>query len=245
MANGLLVRVGIDSTSGGWNAPCAESGSLCYVPMGYGSLTEECDPRYGPYKRYVASFLKSFATFHRSCEFPSKLPGVGHFDPDFRHLSYGDQGQRAARIREQLTESGDDFIVFYAGLRSIETGRLVYSIIGFYIVERLVLGTGLRKQEWHRNEHTRHGGCDDHGTSIVFAVPGRSGRLLNHIPIGGLRGKHYRVFPDLLNAWGGLDVKDGFIHRSAFLPQFERPSRFLRWFKRQRTTLVARDNPVQ
>jgi hypothetical protein len=33
-----------------------------------------------------------------------------------------------------------------------------------------------------------------------------------------LRGGVYRVRNDLLDAWGGLDIKDGYIQRSAFLP---------------------------
>jgi Nucleotide modification associated domain 3 len=242
MSTGLLVRVGIDMEAGKWNSPCSDETKLfCYVPMGYGAPTEKYDPRYRRYGRAVENFLNRAGRHHRRCRWPDRLPKSGHCDPDFRHLTYGDQGQRAARIRAQL--SAGDFIVFYAGLRLVETGNLVYSIIGFYTVDRLVLGTNLRKRDWHRNEHTRHGGCDDPGTSVVFAAPGESGRLLNHIPIGSYRADAYRVFPNLLNIWGGLDVQDGYIQRSARLPKFENPVRFLRWFHRQRPTLVRQDNP--
>jgi hypothetical protein len=210
--------------------------------MGYGDPIENYDPRYRPYGQAVARFLTRAGKHHRRCRWPSRLPKLGHCDPDFRQLTYGDQGKRAARIREQLSEG--DFIVFYAGLRSVETGSLVYSIIGFYTVDRMTLGTELRRREWHRNEHTRHGGCDDPGTSVVFAAAAESGRLLNHIPIGSYQNDAYRVFPNLLDAWGGLDVQDGYIQRSAHLPKFVRPAKFLRWFQRQRPELVRRDNPA-
>src|SRR4051812_40406985 len=114
--SGLLVRVGIDMEFGKWNAPCAESGDFCYVPIGGGRTNEEYDPRYYRYRRAVARFLRTVDWHHRLCRWPRKLPVLGHCDPDFRHLSYGDQGQRAARIRECLNPG--DFIVFYAGLRS-------------------------------------------------------------------------------------------------------------------------------
>ena len=241
MMAGLLVRVGIDSDYGKWNAPCSEDGSFCYVPMGGGTPMEEYDPRYERYRRHVERYLDSFDDCHRRCHFPRKLPKLGHCDPDFRHLTYGDQGRRAARIRKELKEG--DFIAFYAGLRSIETGELVYSLIGFYIIAQLTDGHALPKRLWHRNEHTRHGGCEAAGTSVVLADRGASGRLLNHIPIGSCRERAYRVLPNLLETWGGLDVNDGYIQRSAHLPRFERPARFLRWFNRQRATLVARDNP--
>lgn len=238
---GLLVRVGIDSDFGKWNAPCAQDGSFCYVPMGVGTPVTAHDSRYLRFGRHVGKYLNRFGHFDRRCRFPEKLPMIAHCDPDFRHLTYGDQGRRAARIRKQLGEG--DFLAFYAGLRSIETGMLVYSIIGFYVIEKMIDGHSAPKRLWHRNEHTRHGGCKDLGTSVVFASRGESGRLLSHIPIGSYRNGAYRVFPSLLRAWGAIDVNDGYIQRSGHLPRFERPASFIHWFHRQRPTLVAHDNP--
>lgn len=61
--------------------------------------------------------------------------------------------------------------------------------------------------------------------------------------IGSYRLGAYRVTRTLLNEWGGLDVNDGFIQRSAFLPGFIDADRFLIWFHKQEPTLIARDNP--
>jgi len=49
---------------------------------------------------------------------------------------------------------------------------------------------------------------------------------------------------DLLRAWGGLDIKDGFIQRSVRLPRFRDTDRFYRWFVAQKPELVAANNPM-
>jgi hypothetical protein len=244
MATGLLVRVGIDSTSGAWNAPCCEqSFGFCYVPMGNSPLTKDYDPAYKPYEQVVCAFVPESAP--RRVHWPSRLPCEGHFDPDFKHLTYGDEANKAKRINEVFEEKEGDskFIVFYAGLRSIQTSKLCYSIIGFYAVDRVICGPRVRHKDWHRNAHTRNRGCDDEGTVVVFADKSKSGRLCKHIPIGSWRNAAYRVTPELLERWGGLDVRDGYIQRSAFSPRFCDGHRFLRWFDRQGPELISQDNP--
>src|SRR5947209_4649744 len=80
---GLLYRVGIDCTAGGWNAPCRADGSFCYVPIPEdkpsGTLL---DRRYDEFSPFVTAI---------GGEWPG-LSGVCHLDPDFSHLSYGDGG---------------------------------------------------------------------------------------------------------------------------------------------------------
>jgi len=241
MRNGLLVRVGIDSTSGGWNAPCSDAG-FCYVPMGSSKgLTTEYDPRYKPYENAVSNFLANSADSKVS--WPVLLPDIGHFDPDFDYLTYGDRHQRGARIQEVLGDATNSFIVFYAGLRDVDSGELSYSIIGFYDIACIKPASSVLPADWPKNEHTRPDGCKDQSTVIVFAHRGRSGLLRHHIPIGTYRRRAYRVTTKLLKDWGGLDVKDGFIQRSVFLPQFRDSDSFLGWFQDQNPQLIAKNNP--
>jgi hypothetical protein len=80
------------------------------------------------------------------------------------------------------------------------------------------------------------------GDIVVRAKPGVSGRLRRCIPIGELRDRVYRVRYDLLDAWGGLDIKDGYIHRSVRLPAFHDAARFYRWFLAQKPELIQRNN---
>jgi hypothetical protein len=74
---------------------------------------------------------------------------------------------------------------------------------------------------------------------LVHAKPRVSGRLRTSFPIGEYRSGAYRVRRDLLDVWGGLSVKDGFIQRSVVPPRFIDPKRFLTWFKEQDGQLVA------
>lgn len=204
-------------------------------------LTEHYDKGYGPYQLAVSAFVPNTAP--RKVRWPARLPRCGHFDPDFEELTYGDNHQRAARIRSVLADGDGSFIVFYAGLCSIHSGELVYSIIGFYSIESIVPGPAVRRADWHRNAHTREGDCSDENTVVVFARSPGSGRLVHHIPIGHYQRRAYRVTPKLLDDWGGLDVHDGYIQRSAFLPRFLDGDRFLRWFERQKPVLIREQNP--
>ena len=63
---------------------------------------------------------------------------------------------------------------------------------------------------------------------------GSSGRLQRCLPIGEYRDRAYRVRRDLLEEWGGLSVKDGYLQRSARLPRFLDAPRFMDWLESQR-----------
>ncbi len=240
MAAGLLIRVAIDSTFGKWNGPCSAR-EFCYVPMGATEVTEDYDPGYAPYRKAVQNFVPPGAS--SLVQWPRRLPREAHFDPDFKHLTYGDGGQRATRITDVLSNGDHNFIAFYAGLRSVETASLVYSIIGFYTIDHTLAAPRVPRSNWHLNAHTRPNGCTDAGQLVVFARRGESGRLTQHIPIGEYRQRAYRVTNDLLVTWGGLDVTDGYIQRSVFLPRFLNPDRFLNWFRQQNPIMIARNNP--
>ena len=89
---GLLVRVGIDSTDGCWNAPMRlASGEFAYVTI---TDTKRC--AHGMARRYD-EFIPAVKRFGE--QLPSPLLGQPtHLDPDFDQLTYGDQGQRGKRI---------------------------------------------------------------------------------------------------------------------------------------------------
>jgi len=76
----------------------------------------------------------------------------------------------------------------------------------------------------------------------VRARAGVSGRLSRCLPIGTYRDRAYRVRPDLLRAWGGLSVRDGYLQRSARLPEFLDAERFHSWFTNQRVPLITANN---
>ncbi len=86
---GLLVRVGIDQTYGGWNAPCREDGAFCYIPMqpldsekfdqGFETTYDEFEQ---DYQRFAGA----------ESHFPKRLhQKTCHLDPDFRFVTESDR----------------------------------------------------------------------------------------------------------------------------------------------------------
>jgi len=236
-----LVRVGVDLTpaSGNWVAPMDPlTYRFAYVPIleneangskpirrGYGTTYEE-------FRGVCDSFGR---TLHHALQ-----ERYSHLDPDFRYLTYGDEGNRGKPL---LALSSGDVLAFYASLRPVGPSidnKLIYALIGLFVVDRVVSGKAIPKGDWAKNAHTRRE--PDHTDVVVSGKKGSSGRLDRCIPIGGWRDHAYRVTPELLNEWGGLSVRNGWIQRSAVLPQFCDPRRFYDWFEKKGVRLVPNNN---
>src|SRR5437016_388593 len=92
------------------------------------------------------------------------------------------------------------------------------------------------------NAHSRRMLSEGAQDVIIRARPGISGRLEGCLSIGEWRDRAYRVRRDVLEAWGGLSVKDGYLQRSARLPKFHDPMRFRCWLESQQPILVQANN---
>lgn len=242
----LLVRIGVDQTFGGWNAPVDVENRFVYVP-----IPEKAGTEFHPglERRFheVVPALRRFCRRHArdlgsDLRFPRRLlRRAMHLDPDFDHLTYGDVGsRRGARLVSMVS---GDFLVFYGGLRPIHESpqRLVYALLGIYFVKEVVAAMDVPPARRGENAHTRrlHPGVTD---VVVHAQPAVSGRFDQCIPIGEWRDGAYRVRQGLLHAWGGLSVKDGYVQRSAVPPLLRNPERFLRWLEKQGVRVVASNN---
>ena len=231
----LLVRVGADCTEAGgrWNGPVdARTGAFAYVPI------PEPEPLVPgletPFTRWAP------AVERLGVALPARLHGrAAHADPDFGRLTYGDRRERGRQIREKLVTG--DLLVFYAGLRDVGDGRLVYALIGLLAVATIVPARDLPPGRRAENAHTRRREIGETDV-VVSGRPGTSGRFDRCLEFAGFRAGAYRVHPELLERWGGLGVKDGYVQRSARLPELASPERFLGWFAEQRVELLARDN---
>ncbi len=246
---GLLVRVGIDKTYGGWNAPCRADGSFCYVPMKPRDPEDSEDgfrTTYDEFETACGEFMSN-----TDAVFPNWLHATSpHLDPDFRYLTYGDGGRRAARIRNFFDGSDDNFIAFYASFRPVDYVQqsLVYAIMGFYRFRNVIPANQVPVNQRNQNAHTRVRAYEaaDNTDIVVFGGPGSSGRLTCLLPIGEQRvNHHYYVRKDLFDAWGGISSRNGWIQRSAYLPHFCEPERFLDWFNAQSPELIARNNTME
>jgi hypothetical protein len=231
----LLVRVGADCTEAGgrWNAPVdSRTGDFAYVPI----------PEPEPLREGLETPLVRWAPAveRLGARLPAALRDrAAHADPDFANLTYGDRRERARQIREKL--GSGDLLVFYAGLRDVHDRRLVYGLIGLLTVEAIVAARELPAGQWSKNAHTRRSEIGETDV-VVRGSEGRSGRFERCLPFAQYRDGAYRVRPELLETWGGLGVRDGYVQRSARLPELSAPDRFLGWLDRQAVGLVARDN---
>ncbi|MGO8749267.1 MAG: hypothetical protein ACLQNE_25180 [Thermoguttaceae bacterium] len=242
----LLVRIGVDQAYGRWNAPVDAEGRFVYVP-----IPEDLGTRFHPELR--RRYCEVLPALRRFCEdqdcdlcgdlrFPQELLDRSmHLDPDFECLTYGDVGDRRGSGMVDMVEG--DLLVFYGGLRPVHEceHRLIYALMGMFVVQEVVPAADVPAERWHENAHIRkvkRGKTD----IVVRAKPGESGRFDRCVPIGEWRNDAYRVRDDVLDAWGGLSVKDGFIQRSAVPPSFNCPARFLKWLKKQHIQLLARNN---
>ena len=235
--NSLLVRVGADLSRGGglWNGPMdSKTSDFVYVAI--------------PESKSVHPGLeKPFSALGPAIErFGVRLPAHlselhMHLDPDFTYLTYGDQGERAKQLGEHLGPG--DLIVFYAGLADIRaTSGLVYAVIGLLVVDSLRLAADVPPLDRDVNAHSRRILAPGAQDIIVAGRPGVSGRLRRCIPIGEYRDRAYRVRRNLLDEWGGLSVKDGYLQRSARLPRFLNAGRFLRWLEAKAPSLIQSNN---
>jgi len=235
--NAILVRVGADQSmeGGAWNGPVDEiSGVFVYVAIpeprpvhdGLERPYNLLSPALGKYGILLPPHLE---TRHM------------HLDPDFEHLTYGDRGERGKQIRRHLNVG--DLVVFYAGLRPLARATpLVYALIGFLKVRELIRATQISREARHINAHSRRILDSAEEDLVVLGEPGVSGRLTRCLPIGEYRDGAYRVRQEILTEWGGLSVKDGYLQRSARLPRFLEPGRFVRWLDNQRPTLMQANN---
>ena len=235
--NALLIRVAADLGVGGgsWNGPVdSQTGKFAYV-----AIPENSPVRPGLEKPYSA-LEATLDEFGVSLPAHLRLQNM-HLDPDFGNLTYGDAGERAKQIRQSLGPG--DLAVFYGGLRDIHgADELVYAIIGVFEVDFLMPAAEVVPTEWDINAHSRRllePGATD---VIVRGRPGSSGRFESCLSIGEYRERAYRTRRTILEEWGGLSVKNGYLQRSARLPRFLDPPRFRRWLERQRPNLIQANN---
>lgn len=233
---GLLLRVGIDQTYGAYNAPINPlTNDYMYMPIPQG------DKLFKPGMRTSYDDLRP--SFHDWCQrntaslvFKQELEGKStHLDPDFYYLTYGDPARQVTNLTK------GDFIAFFASFKPIFKcdNNLVYALFGIMFVDSILKVSNVSKAELNKNAHTRLMDSDDiNNHLVVFADPCTSGRFRQAIPIGEFRSGSYRVTNTVLDQWGNIDVKDGFIQRSVRPPWFLKPDQFIQWLALQKIQLI-------
>ncbi len=240
--SGLLLRVGIDQTFGRYNAPINPlTNDYLYMPIPQGQDNPQQIFRQGMQTTYAqmdTHFSKFTERNSIQLAFPEHLRSIGcHLDPDFENLTYGDQATgRGCRVGE--LDVGD-FIAFFASFRPVIPCDhvLVYALYGIFFIDEIKKAKDVSPGQWHVNAHTRIQKMNDEHL-VVFADKSRSGRFRHAIPIGEYRNGAYRITNKILDAWGDIGVKDGFIQRSVCPPWFTKPEQFLKWLDFQQVKLI-------
>lgn len=234
---GLLVRVGIDQTFGEYNAPINPiTNDYIYMPIPQdgADFLSGMDTTYEDLVPHFESWCQKNDV---TLKFPLKNNRHCHLDPDFNFSTYGDQATgRGLRVGD-LNEG--DFIAFFASFKPITKcdHKLIYALYGIMVVDKVMKVANVPEKEFHKNAHTRIKAMNkDHW--VVFANSSLSGRFNKAIPIGEFRNGSYRVLNEVLDAWGGIDVKDGFIQRSVCPPWFTKPEQFLTWLESKQVMLI-------
>lgn len=159
MTKAVLLRVGIDSGSGGIQGPLFEDGSFEYI----------CIPdKKGVSVHTYGSLLGRNGTPHSDCFPVRKRKGIAdqhvHLDPEFETFTYGDPTTPKRSLR---TLDQGDYLIFYAGLQrwDNDTGwnrgsaRALY-IIGYFVVEMAGMAVDFSKAtlqaEFGQNFHVRY-----------------------------------------------------------------------------------------
>ena len=245
--DGILLRVGCDATEDGgcWNAPVdPATWEYAYVPIpgeeGKHEHISEC-PTYKIFERSVERF---------NIHLPPNLSQEKkvHLDPDFGSLTFGEP---FIRSKKKLSSRGEiinhlepgDFIAFYASFRPTApfVHPLAYCIFGVFHIERKTRVGQLSRDARTMCAHGRRKGAEN--DLVIWGTEGKSGRFARAILVGENRDRAYRVTGELLNAWGGLKVKNGYIQRSVRPPFLEYPERFLGWLEaRPGAKILLRDN---
>ncbi len=209
-----MLRVGIDSGSGGIQGPLFPDGTFEYVPIpvDYINGGQTYGNTVGRHGRKLIEY------------FPAAMRGrmanqTIHFDPEFDTFTYGDPTAPKAGLR--FLDRGD-LLVFYCGLKgwNFESSPALY-IMGYFDILTAGKATdfpsAVLKRTFGRNAHVMHRDVYECEKDALVLVKGQeSSRLLNKavcISITGQdrTGKPLKVLsPEMQRIFGDFDGRISF-----------------------------------
>jgi hypothetical protein len=124
----VILRIGIDTGSGGIHGPLFEDGSFEYIPIPDNFRIDERTYGNTPGRRG-----ESFVTYFPESQQSNMRNQSVHYDPEFDTFTYGDPTSPKAGLRR--LERGD-MLVFYCGLQGwdFESAPALY-LMGYFEVE--------------------------------------------------------------------------------------------------------------
>jgi hypothetical protein len=207
----VLLRVGIDTGSGGIHGPLFRDGSFEYIPI------PDCYGGKGVDKRTYGNVRgpagRKLLDYFPEARREKVLDQSAHFDPEFETFTYGDPTRPKASLR-QLTEGS--LLVFYAGLKGWEFDcpPALY-IIGCFEVARAGVATSFSPAElaamFQKNFHVMHRDVfEDQKDRLVLVKGSANSRLLKKaVKISSVgtdkKGRSlHRLAPEMQAVFGGF-----------------------------------------
>lgn len=198
----LLLRVGIDTGTGGGHGPLFPDGRFEYVPIPESRETTERRT----YAELSGRYGEALSTY-----VPYLADRVPHYDPEFTTYTYGDVGRIKCSQLSRLTEG--DLLVFYAGLEPVDdSGPPLLYAIGYFTVAEVhdmeAMNEAERAEVCERHPHNAHvkrtalgpdSPARDRYPVIVRGRPTRSGLFAHARPLGT---DERLVRPDVARAIG-------------------------------------------
>ena len=188
----LLLRVGLDSSSGRGHGPLFEDNSFEYIPIPESSETTE-ERTYDDLPARTGGRLSEHA--------PHLASRVPHFDPEFESFTYGDPSKNKRSQLSRLTTN--DLLIFYSSLspKDVDVGARL-CVIGYFVVDTVYDLAAMSPDERdatfekvENNAHVKREGLTrevPHRETypvIVKGQPERSQLLTEPLPLGDRKRK--------------------------------------------------------
>jgi hypothetical protein len=209
-----MLRVGIDTGSGGMQGPLFQDGSFEYIPIPDSRGDDE--RTYGNTIGLKGLKLVEYFPYGRQSAMRDRSI---HFDPEFATFTYGDPTPPKAGLRN--LETGD-LLIFYCGLegRDFTSAPALY-LMGYFEVQTAGKAADWRDQKTRRlfqnNFHVRHQSVFERQKAELVLVKGseRSRLLRKAIGISVMgrdrSGKPLKVLsPEMQQIFGSFDGRLSF-----------------------------------
>ena len=209
-----MVRVGIDTGSGGIHGPLFRDGSFEYIPIpdGFGIDQRTYGNTMGRHGRCLIDY------FPKPRQAKMMDQSI-HFDPEFTTFTYGDPTRPKAGLRR--LQAGD-MLVFYCGLEGwgFKSKPALY-LIGYFEVsaagKAVSFGPDDLRDLFSENFHVRHPSIHNKQVDDLVLVKGSSSsRLLNKAVLMSVVGRDRSgrplkvLSPEMQDIFGRFDEKISF-----------------------------------
>ncbi len=178
--NVVLLRIGIDSGSGGIHGPLFADGTFEYIPIPDGQGVDE-----RTYGNTVGRHGRNLIDYFPPSMQARMADQPMHVDPEFESFTYGDPTPPKAGLRRL---NPGDLLVFYCGLKGWDfPSEPALYIMGYFAVERAGRAADFSKAERDRlfsnNFHVRHRRVFNRQKESLVLVKGTTDSRLLQRPV--------------------------------------------------------------